>query len=126
MMLSPEQRRYIMKYNWRAYTKTVVQVLITILVAAAGAYTNGGITSIEWVNVAIVGAGALSVFAAPNVPGAAYTKTILSAITAGLVVLTSVITGGIVFPELVQILVAAAGAVGVFAFQNKPELGVIK
>lgn len=114
-----------MKYNWRAYTKFIVQAVITVLVAVAAA-TTGGITNVEIVNIAIVGVGALSVFAAPNVPGAAYTKAILSALTAGLVVLTSAVTGGIVFPELVQILVAAAGAVGVFAFKNKPELGVLK
>ena len=114
-----------MKYNWRAYTKFLTQAVITVLVALA-AVTTGGITNIELVNVAIVGVGALGVFAAPNVPGAAYTKAVLSALTAGLVVLTSAITGGIVFPELVQILVAAAGAVGVFAFPNKPELGVLK
>jgi hypothetical protein len=111
--------------NWRAYTKFIVQALITVLVALAAVWT-GGVTNVELVNVAIVGIGALGVFAAPNVPGAAYTKAILSALTAGLVVLASVITNGIVFPELVQILVAAAGAVGVFAFKNQPELGVIK
>lgn len=111
--------------NWRAYTKFIVQAIITVLVALAAVWT-GGVTNVELVNVAIVGAGALMVFTAPNVPGAAYTKAILSAITAGLVVLASVITNGIVFPELVQILVAAAGAVGVFAFKNQPELGVLK
>ncbi len=107
----------------KKYTKTIVQVVITILVALAAVW-DGGVLASEWINVAIVGAGALSVFTAPNVPGAAYTKTILSAITAGLVVLASVITGGLVFPELIQILLAAAGAVGVYALPNKPELGV--
>lgn len=114
-----------MSLTWRAYTKSIVQVLITVLVAVAAVWT-GGVTPIEWVNIGIVGVTALNVFAAPNVPGAAYTKAILSATGAGLVVLTSAITGGISFPELVQILVAGAGAVGVFAFDNKPKLGVIK
>lgn len=110
--------------NWRAYTKFVVQAVITVLVALAAVWA-GGVTPVEWVNVAIVGVGALGVFAAPNVPGAEYTKGILAALTAGLVVLASAITGGLVFVEIVQILVAAAGAVGVFAFENKPRLGVI-
>lgn len=114
-----------MKYNWRAYTKFIVQAVIAVLVALAAVWT-GGVTNVEIINVAIVGVGALSVFAAPNVPGAAYTKAILAALSAALVVLTSAVTGGIVFPELVQILVAAAGAVGVFALPNKPDLGVIK
>ena len=114
-----------MKYGWRAYTKFIVQVVITVLVALAAVWT-GGVTPNEWINVAIVGVGALSVFTAPNVPGAENTKAILSALTAGLVVLTSAITGGVTFPEIVQIIVAGAGAVGVYAFANKPKLGVIK
>jgi hypothetical protein len=114
-----------MKYNWRAYTKFIVQALVTVAVAIAAAST-GGVTSVEWVNIAIIGVGALSVFAAPNVPGAAYTKAILSALAAVLVVLTSAITGGITSPELIQIIVAAAGAFGVYALPNKPELGVLK
>ena len=114
-----------MKYTWRAYTKFIVQAVIAVLVALAAVWTDG-VTAIEWVNVSIVGVTALGVFTAPNVPGAAYTKAILSALGAGLVVLTSAITGGVSFPEFVQIIVAAAGAVGVFAFENKPRLGVIK
>lgn len=110
----------------RKYTKAITQVVVTILVALAAVWT-GGVTPLEWVNVAIVGVTALNVFAAPNVPGAAYTKGILSAAGAGLVVLASAITGGgVTFPEIVQIVVAALGAVGVFALPNKPELGVIR
>lgn len=109
--------------NLRAYTKAIVQVIVTVLAAIAAVYTDG-VSAHEWVNIGIIGAGALSVFTAPNVPGAAYTKTILSAITAGLVVLTSAITGGVSFPELVQIIIAAAGALGVYVFKNVPELGV--
>lgn len=112
-------------YTWRAYTKFIVQAVIAVLVALAAVWT-GGVTPTEWINVSIVGVTALGVFAAPNVPGAAYTKAILSALGAALVVLASAITGGISFPEMVQVIVAAAGAVGVFAFENKPRLGVIK
>ena len=114
-----------MRHTWKAYAKFIVQAIITVLVALAAVWT-GGVTPVEWVNVAIVGVGALAVFAAPNVPGAEYTKAILAALTAGLVVLASVITGGLVFVEIVQIVVAAAGAVGVFAVKNQPNLGVIK
>ena len=103
----------------KRYTKAIVQVVVTVLVALAAVWT-GGVTVAEWVNIAIVGVGACSVFAAPNVPGARYTKSILSALAAGLVVLASAITGGIQFPEVVQIVVAALGAVGVYALPNKP------
>lgn len=106
------------------YAKAVVEVVITVLAALAVVWA-GGVSAEEWVNVAIIGAGALGVFAAPNVPGAEYTKAILAATTAGLVVLASVITSGVGFPELVQIIIAAAGAVGVYAIPNKgvPTVG---
>lgn len=110
--------------DWRAYTKAIVQVIVTVLVALAAFWTDG-VTANEWVNVAIVGVGALGVFAAPNVPGAEHTKSILAALAAGLVVLSSAIVGGVTFPEIVQIIVAGAGAVGVYVAQNKPRLGVI-
>jgi hypothetical protein len=109
--------------NLRAYTKAIVQVIVTVLAAIAAVYTDG-VSTREWVNIAIIGAGALSVFTAPNVPGAAYTKSFLAAVTAGLVVLTSAVTDGVSFPELVQCVIAAAGALGVYVFKNEPELGV--
>lgn len=109
--------------NFQAYTKFIVQVLVTVLVALAAVWTDG-VTPNEWVNVSIVGVGALAVFTAPNVPGAEHTKSILAALAAGLVVLSSAILGGITFPEIVQIVVAATGALGVYAAQNKPKLGV--
>lgn len=114
-----------MKYTWKAYAKFIVQAVITILAALAAVWT-GGVTAQEWVNVAIVGTGALAVFAAPNVPGAVYTKAILASLAAGLVVLNSVVVGGLTFPEIVQIVIAAAGAVGVYAVKNQPNVGVIK
>lgn len=108
--------------NIQTYAKFLVQVLVTIGAAVAAAWT-GGITPAEWINIAIVGVGALAVFAGPNVPGAAYTKSILSALSAALVVLTSAITGGISVPEIIQIVIAAAGALGVYAVPNKTGVG---
>lgn len=99
------------------YVKFFVQVLVTIGAALSAVWT-GGVTPTEWINVAIVGVGALAVFAGPNVPGAAYTKSILSALSAGLVVLASAITGGISVPEIIQIVIAAAGALGVYVLPN--------
>lgn len=100
------------------YTKFIVMVLVTALTAVA-AVLSGGITSAEWVTVAIATVGALSVFAAPNVPGAAYTKSILAVLTAVLAFLVTAITGGINASELIQIAILAAGAVGVYAFPNE-------
>lgn len=99
------------------YSKAIAQVVATVLVALAAVWT-GGVTNVELINVCIVGVGALAVFAAPNVPGARYTKSILAVLSAVLVVLASVITGGLVFPEIVQIVIAGLGALGVYAVPN--------
>lgn len=97
------------------YLKMVAQVVATVLAALVPYLALGGLDPSAWVNVAIVGVGALAVFAAPNIPGAAYTKLVVSALSAVLVLLASVITGGITLDEWLQLALAALGALGVFA-----------
>lgn len=104
------------------YTKLIVMVIVTILTALSGVLTDG-ITASEWINVAIAGVGAASVFAAPNVPGAKYTKSILAALTAVLTFLVSAIAGGIDSAELIQVAILVAGALGVYQFPNKTDGG---
>ena len=105
------------------YMKAVAAVVATVAAAVVAALTGDGIISnVEWVNVAIAGSGALGVFAAPNVPGARYTKVILAAVAAVLVFLTSAITDGITPTELIQLIVVVAGALGVYAAPYSPEL----
>jgi len=102
------------------YAKAAVAVLVTAvsaLVVALGG--DNAVDAVEWVNVAIAGVGAAAVFAAPNVPGSRYTKAVLAVLTAVLTLLTSFIVGGVDGSEWLQILVAAAGAVGVYAVPNK-------
>lgn len=103
------------------YAKALLAVVVTVLAAVAAALTGDNtISSTEWVNVAILAVGACGVFAAPNVPGARYTKSILAVLTAGLTVLVSAIVGGVSPVELIQIILAGAGAVGVYAVPNSP------
>jgi hypothetical protein len=111
---------YAKEVKMGKYTKSILHALATIAAAvvAAGA-GDGHISGPEWVNVAIIGVGTLAVFTAPNVPFAAYTKSILAAFTAGLTVLASAILGGITTVEWYQIAAAALGAVGVYAFKNE-------
>lgn len=95
-------------------------VVATILAAILAALTGDNvIDSVEWVNVAILAVGSAGVFAAPNVAGSAYTKTVLSVLAAVLTVLASAIVGGIDTTEWVQIAMAALGALGVWAVPNK-------
>jgi hypothetical protein len=101
------------------YAKAFTAVVATILSAVAAALTgDGSISAVEWVNVAVLAVGSAGVFAAPNVPGAAFTKSVLAVLTAVLTLLTSVITDGIATTEWLQLALAALGAVGVFAVPN--------
>ncbi len=102
------------------YTKAILAVVATVISGVVAALSGDNtISNPEWVNVAILAVGAASVFAAPNVPGAAYTKSILAVLTAGLTVLTSAILGGVTVTEWLQIATAALSAVGVYAFKNE-------
>lgn len=97
-------------------------IIATILAAVLAAMTGDNtISSTEWVNVAILAVGSAAVFAAPNVPGAAYTKAILAVLTAILAVLASAIVGGVSITEWIQIALAGLGAVGVVAVPNTAD-----
>lgn len=101
------------------YAKLFVMVLVTIATAIVAALGGDNVVdTVEWVNVAIAGVTAAGVFAAPNVPGANYTKAILAVLGAVLTLLTSFIAGGLDASEIIQLLIAAAGAVGVYAVPN--------
>lgn len=101
------------------YAKLVMQVIVTIAAAIVAAMAgDNALDSVEWVNVAIIGAGAVAVVYTPNVPGAPVAKFVVSAIAAVLTVLASAIVGGIQSVEVIQMLIAGAGAVGVWAVPN--------
>lgn len=107
------------------YAKFAAAVIATVLSGIVAAlYGDNAISNPEWVNIAIAAVGALAVFAAPNVPGAAYTKSILAVLAAGLAVAASAIIGGITTTEWIQIALAALGALGVYAVPNKPKYDV--
>lgn len=99
----------------KIYSKSIGMVLMTVVTAIVAALTDDKVSTAEWLNIAILGFGAASVFAAPNVPYAKYTKTVLAVLTAGLTAVVSFLTGGITTAEWLQVLVAAAAAVGVYA-----------
>jgi hypothetical protein len=100
------------------YAKFALAVVATVLTGLVGAYTDGVITNVEWINVAIMGVGACAVFASPNVPGSMYTKTIIAVLSAVLAALASFITDGISQSELMQLGVIALGAIGIYAVPN--------
>lgn len=99
----------------KIYSKSIAMVLFTILSAIVAALTDDKVTTVEWINVALIGFAAAQVFTAANVPGAKYTKLVLAALTAALTALVSYVTGGVSTAEWLQVLVAVGAAVGVYA-----------
>jgi hypothetical protein len=100
------------------YAKMFAQVVATVLAALVASQTGGGVTDVEWIQIATVGVGAAMVFAGPNVPGALFTKSVLSVLAAVLVVLTSAIVGGISQADIYMMVIAGLGALGVYAVPN--------
>lgn len=104
------------------YMKFILAVVATVISGIVVAMTGDSVISnVEWVNISIAGVGACAVFAAPNVPGAMYTKSILAALTAALTLMTSFITDGVSTSEWLQIGVAVLGALGVYAVPNSTQ-----
>lgn len=101
------------------YAKFFAAVVATVLSGVVAAlYGDNTISPAEWVNIAIAAVGACAVFAAPNVPGARYTKSVLAVLAAVLTALASFIVGGVTTTEWIQIAIAALGALGVYAVPN--------
>lgn len=104
------------------YAKLIMQLVVTVAAAIVAYLANdNAVDSVEWVNVAIIGVGSASVLYAPNIPGAPVAKFVMSALAAVLTVLASAIVGGIQPVELIQMLIAGAGAVGVYAVPNRGQ-----
>lgn len=101
------------------YAKMFMMLLAAVVSAIVAALTGDNhVDPVEWVNVAIAGVAAAAVFAAPNVPGSNYTKSVLAVLAAVLTLLANLILGGLTVSEVLQLIVAALGALGVYAVPN--------
>jgi hypothetical protein len=70
-------------------------------------------TAVEWVQVAIAGVTAFVVHMVPLAEGHPWVKTSAGAVLAGLQVLVSVIVGGLTGGDVLMIVFAVAGALGI-------------
>lgn len=103
------------------YLKFGVEVVAAILTAVAAALLGDGrIDYSEWVNVLIVGLGAVAVLGAGNFPAGvwAHMKTIVAAVTAGAVLLHSLLGDGVTTAEWFQVAAAVLGALTVAAVKG--------
>jgi drug/metabolite transporter (DMT)-like permease len=110
----------------KTYGKFIAQVLATVVAAIVAALADNRLDTPEWINVVIVGLGAVAVLGAGNLPSGvwSHTKTIVAAATAGAVFLQSAISDGITGAEWLQLLLAVVGALGVFAAPG-PKVALI-
>jgi hypothetical protein len=100
------------------YSKALAQVVATVLTALLPLFVDGHLSAVEIINLCIIGASAIGVAIVPNLSAgvAKYAKSILAVIGAVLVLLTSYISDGVLSgDEIVQLVVAAFGALGVYA-----------
>lgn len=102
------------------YAKALAAVVATVLSGVIAALTGDGVVSnIEWINVAILAAGACGVFTSPNVPGAGYSKLAIAVITAVLTLAVQLLADGALdVTDWLQLGMAALGALGVYAVPN--------
>jgi hypothetical protein len=102
----------------KRYMKFAAQIAASVLAAVVAALAGDNMVSnAEWINIAILALGAISVLGAGNLPSGVwkYTKLYVSAATAGLVVLASFLTDGVTTTEWLQVGIAVLGALGVIA-----------
>lgn len=94
--------------------KSIIAFLYALAVTIIP-FVDGGRrpSSAEWVSIAIAAASAVSVYLTPLIPQAAWAKTAVGAVLAGLQVLVTVIDGGVNGSDVLLIVVAIAAAVGI-------------
>lgn len=98
--------------------KAIIQALATVLAAIVPAFAAGPLDATGWFNVIVLAMGAIMVYNAANIPGWNYAKLIASAVSAVVVLLISVWEGGLTTPEIMQLILAFLGALGVGAIPN--------
>lgn len=110
--------------NLSHYTKFLAAVLFVVVSALVAALADGSITVEEGINVGIQGGGAIVVYVVPNLPTGigGYLKLIVQALTAGAVLLVSLLLGGVTLGEWLQVGNAILGVFVVYALPNFPQV----
>ena len=101
--------------------KAVWQLLAAMALAALPLITDGPHTPNDWVNAGLAALGAGTVYIAANLPGTVweYTKTFMSAVAAGGIILNSALTDfTVTHTEWYQIGTAILGVLLVYLVPN--------
>lgn len=102
------------------YVKLIVAAVGGVLILIAGVWTDGTITTGEWINVGIGASNIVLVGVVPNLNGGVgkYTKAVTAVVLAILMLLVDLISNGLTGPEIIQLILAALTALGVGVIKN--------
>lgn len=104
------------------YAKMVAQIVATAVSAAIVALTgDGAFSNVELINIAIATVGAIGVFYVPNASNGPVAKAVVATLMAVLTLAVNLIADGVTLSEWLQLVVAALGALGVYAVRNDPR-----
>lgn len=110
------------------YMKFAAQVVMTAAVVLVAALQDNRVDAAEWINVLIAAASAIAVLGAGELSVGIwrYTKVGVAALLAGLMLLASFVSDGgvITGSEWLQVLIAAAGAIGLLPIKG-PVLSAV-
>lgn len=96
--------------------KTVAALIATALVAVQTGLSDGGLSAQDWILVGSTVLGALGMAIVPNTPELNVAKFVVAAMTAGFVAAETAIADGVITgSDWITILIAALGALGVWA-----------
>lgn len=105
------------------YAKLWAPIIGGILMAILSAYANfdddEGITSSEWIQIAIQGLSVFIVWATSNLPEWPKMKVLVMAIMAVLNLLVTTVIGGLSTSEILNLAIAFLSALGVYIIPNK-------
>ena len=106
------------------YIKYLVAILTVLVAGLAAAIADGSLSVEEGINLGIITLGAVATYLIPNLPEGIgqYAKLIVQALTAGLVLLVTLLVGGVTLGEWLQVGAAILGAFTVYAVPNAPKL----
>ncbi|GGM53114.1 hypothetical protein ACFFX1_55080 [Dactylosporangium sucinum] len=92
---------------WRKYGKTIAAALVLIVTAVQAALSDGHVTQVEGVQIAIAATNAGLIYLVPNTTRYPWVKLALSALLAVLQLLTTLIIDGVSSADVSALLLAA-------------------
>ncbi len=102
------------------YAKTAAALLVAGLTVLASSLTDGYVSTGEGVQIAVAVTTAASVYLVPNVPQWPGLKTTIAVVLAVLNLATTLITDGLSYAEIVNLVLAGLGVIAVYAVPNQP------